>query len=740
MTNEEGIFDLNEKKGNYILTVSFIGYSPYSQKILVEDKQIDLGNLILERDEKILDAVTVQGTKSLIEHNSDRLIFNVESSVAASGGNAWQILSKTPGVRIDRGEEPNIVGKQGTMVMIDDRVMKLSPSELKSLLQNMSADHISSIDVITSPSAKYEAQGAGGIIQIKRKKSQSYGITGNLNLAYDQRVFDSYSGGANLNLRNEKFDIYARYSQSQDKNQWGDDMGMLIADNLVQVDLLGEGGGNAYKMEGGIDYHIDNRNVIGLQLEHSTSNYNFLDRTENRTGSLQQPIQTFESAMDGEEGMKALNLHYSNEIDTLGRLLKIDLDYFTNKNNTAQNLFDNGIKANGEKNGELYSSGNSQQDMVLKSFQIDYIHPSKKGILEIGTKISYNYRESGYDFFQVIGNQLVKDKDVSNQFNFKETIGALYANYKISFKDNLNLNGGLRGEYTNTQQSSLHQIPRNYKKEYLNIFPSISINYQTRKENQWVLSYGKRIQRPMYFSLNPFRFYGNPFIYSEGNPFLKPSIVHNTELGFILKGNYSIKVFYQYLEDPFFGQIPQWDEDNDLIGLKPNNLPSSHRYGLNLLIPVSLTNWWSLTNTLNVMMRDETFVYLGEDVHNQVLSAQFSISNSISLPKGFRAEISGWYNSPHTQYVFNYRSTYDISFGIKKSVLKDKGTLALNATDLFKGNFSPSKMDLKYLKGERLSTWNSQSLRISFSYRFGKSTVKTIQERKTSNQDERNRL
>ncbi|MTI31016.1 outer membrane beta-barrel protein, partial [Xanthovirga aplysinae] len=470
VTDFNGKFQLSALQGNYILNISFIGYAPYSKPFVLKGESLDLGTIILNDDDKTLEEVVVQGQKAMIERTAEGIVYNVENSPTAAGSNAWEALSKTPGVMVDKDGNINIAGKQGTSIMLDGKRVNLSGEELKGLLESMSAEDLSKIEAITQPSAKYDAQGTGGIINIKRKRNKTYGLKGSVNGAFQQATYGSYNGGLNLNYRNKRWDIFGKYNGRSYKYKSTNDITTILKDYASHIDLVVLSPGNSHHFEGGMDYYLNEKTSIGWQAEGNLRAGQGLLLTKTKEGDnfLNIPAELNSTEQDNDTQMGSFNLHFKKEFDSLGRALNVDIDYFKYQSDQLQDLFREGVE-NGEQNlHQPLTQNKLVQDFINKSAKIDYTHPIGKGKLETGVKLSSNLNDNIVDYGNWVEEELVKDENQSDHFIYQEDIQALYASYGTALNARWMLQAGLRSEFTQTVQQSI-ALNSTTKNNYVNI-------------------------------------------------------------------------------------------------------------------------------------------------------------------------------------------------------------------------------------------------------------------------------
>ncbi|MTI33169.1 TonB-dependent receptor domain-containing protein [Xanthovirga aplysinae] len=743
ISDSEGKFQLNAASGNYIMKVSFIGYTTFQKPFTIKQNISLQKEIILEEDKKNLETVVVKGQKNLIERKADRIVFNVENSPSTAGSSGWEALRKAPGVMTDQNGEVAISGKKGARVMINDRIVQLSGDELKAYIEGLSADDISSIEVITAPPAKYDAEGAAGLINIKTKSTPAFGLVGSLRSGLEQASLFGYNGGINFYYQDQKINIYGQYGGKSSGFTGVNDGTTTIYDATTYIADHYKYRNLTHNFKGGLDYKLNNKNVIGLMAESSSrkgkGDISSITTFDNQEDNLfENPSNT-----DSKRQLYSLNLNYRRDFSTEGHSLSTDLDYTTYQSNSLQEIYDF------QKESKLESTGNgmkhflseslSDQDFTIQSAKIDYNLPIKNLSLESGAKISRVKVKSDAEFKDNLNGALAKDPTKSNLFHYQETISALYTGINSSIKEKFDVKLGLRGEYTQIEQNSQGSLDSTNQNNYLSFFPSVFLLYKDTDRQQWKLSYNKRIRRPSYRSLNPFRYYKNPYTYAEGNPYLQPSTVHNLELGYTLDQTYTISAYYQYNLNDATDMAFQEPQDEYLY-YSYINLPPSKRYGMNFYIPITFTSWWSINNSLNLYAVKENFTYLNQYISNHQLSANLSSTNTFSISNGIKIELSSWYNSPQRSFIYKVGNTFDVSLGVKKSLFNDRGSLALNLSDIFKGNVAEVDINLEQMKAEYRNQFDTRYLRLSFNYKFGKESVKNNRKRKAGNQEERNRL
>lgn len=767
VSDSTGIFLLeNIAPGEYLIKASFLGYqTTYSARFHAGETSPragetsahaegtapvhHAGTLIMKQDAGLLQSVTVTGQKPLIEQKIDRTVLNVENSILAQGNTALEVLEKAPGVMIDNDGNISLRGKQGVLVMIDGKPTYLSQQQVSTMLRSMSSNNIARVEIITNPSAKYEAAGNSGIINIVLKKNKNRGVNGSANAAFSQGKKYRTDGGLNLNYRNEDLNIFGNYSYGQrvgkrqldlTRNFFASGSDIIDRSFLQQADM--EMPSHNHSIKGGIDYYLDKKNTIGAMLSGNIGEW------ESENPTLSHILNSDESIRSGSRSMNmtgnhwnnlTYNLNYKHVFDSAGKEFTADVDYSQSDYGSDQHFHTDFFDSAGEpvRNASV-RRGSLPSLTDIYAGKIDYVHPFKNGLkLETGWKSSFVTTDNNVRYDSLAGNNWVVDHATTNHFNYRENINAGYVNLSKEFKG-FSLQVGLRGEQTITEG---HQVTIDslVKRNYFQLFPSIFLRKELSKNHQLQLSYSRRVNRPDYESLNPFRYYIDPYTYEEGNPYLEPQTTHSIELSHVFKGNFTTTINFSHTDDVMTEVARQIDSTNTTYVTR-ENLSMQNNYGLSITAPVPVTKWWMSNNYFNVFYNQYKGEYLGDNVNASLASFNFNSQNTFTLKNGFSFELSGFYNSKAVHGILISQPMYMISAGIQKTVLNKKGTIKFNVSDVFntrhfEGDIRYQNMDI----GIR-NTWDSRMGTLSFSYRFGKEDVKPARRRNTGSEAEQNRI
>lgn len=746
LTDSAGKFSFaNLPNGTYKLVISSMGYLNQTLpnfQINASNNILNFSNIQLADDEQQLAAVQVNGQKKVIEQSMDKMTLNVEHSILAEGNTALELLERAPGVKIDSDGKISLKGRTGVNVMMNGKLTYLSSAELAVLLKATNSSSISKIEIINSPSAKFDAAGNAGIINIVMKKNQARGFNGAINANGGAGRNARYGGGFNLNYRSTKFNVYGNYNYAYRGETEYLDFIRHFADgqvsNLRTSTQRTETNEplNTHNFRAGIDYEIDSNNVVGLLVNGNLGRYIHDSETsnliKNSQGALLSNMLTQNYDKQSWESL-TYNLNYKHRFAKKGRELSADVDFAPNRFSSDLNL-DTYTKPNADlPDGDLARRrGNvpAKTDVYVAKF--DYTDVFSDAIKwETGAKSSFIQADNNLVYHQFVNNDWEYDATSSNHFKYKEQIHAAYLNVMAEF-GKTSIQAGLRGEYTNTNgnQITANQV---FARDYFQLFPNVAVNQNINANNQVQLLYSRRIERPNYSSLNPFRMFRDPSLYYEGNPYLKPELTQNIVFNHVFKSKFTTSVNYSKTSDVITWVTGQNDATNTTFEA-PKNLPSLVNIGMSFTAQVDYFKWWSATNFVNVFRNE----YDLQDIKNKQTSFSANTQNSFKIAKGFGAELNAFYNSKSAYGMMIEQSYWAISAALQKSILNDKGSIKLAVNDIFQTN--NFRNDTRYQNINMYSRiWiDSRRAILSFTYRFGKQFENRT--RKTGSEDIQERI
>ena len=749
-TKEDGSYAMKGlRAGEFWLEVSYVGLPTFKSEsfVLAADENKQLPEIALKAASAELSEVTVTAKKPLVEVRPDMTVFNVEAAVNAVGNDALELMRRAPGVVVDNNDNIMLLGKSGVRIFIDGKPSPLSSSDLAQFLRNIQATEIEAIEVITSPSAKYEAEGNAGIINIRMKKDKSLGTNGNLDLGYNVAIHSRYNGSVGLNHRNKDFNLFGKYSYNEGNNMSFQDFLRIQNNTYFEQHARQRWGWTNHNFRAGADFFINKQNTIGVLAtgfigDFTSVSNSSTDISNNTTGeNLQKLLARSENAGDNNN----INLNTNYRFDNgKGKTLNVDADYARFRNTrdsyqpnryfdpSGQNLLD-----------EVIFGIKSPTDIDLMSLKLDHERPLLGGQLATGAKVSYVVTDNNFGFYNYVDGESQYDPMLSNRFEYTENINAVYAQYNRKLGEKTNLQAGLRlehthsiGDLTSEQQTGNDKVTR----DYVNLFPSAGISRQLDPKNSIRLGYSYRVDRPRYQDLNPFEFRLDELTFQKGNPFLRPQYTHNVELTHTFNYRFNTTLSYAYTTD-LMSQITDTLSGKRAF-ISQQNLDNQKVISLNFSAPFSIAKWWnvfanaSVYNTTNKAYFEE-----GKTVDISRTSFNIYQQHTFTLSKALTFEMSGWYNSPGI-WGGNFASDamWAMDAGLSAKVLQGRGRFKVSVSDIFisqrwrgVNNFGDLYMDAS-------GGWESRQLRANFSYNFGNQNVKQSRRRQTGIEDEKNRV
>jgi len=753
LCDEEGRFYFeNIPLGAYYVQISYFGLEDHKGKtfeVSAANSSIDLGTIVLKEDAQTLEAVTITGRKPLIEQTQDKLIVNVDKSVLAEGNTALELLEKSPGIVVDENGKISLKGKGGVSVMLNGKLTYLSDDELADLLRGTNSASVEKIEIITNPSSRYDAEGMGGIINIVLKKDNKKGLNGGVNSYIARSRATRYGAGFTMNYQAGKFNAFGSYNHGYRgeveyvsyTRRFRTNGTVSDPDRVSYMHTTTDEPLYTNNARAGIDYYLNERNILGFVSKANVGTYyNFNTTTNSLQNASGDELMNTRTDNNNRTAWNSLlfNLNYVRKIDDKGRELSADLDFSNNLNRSRQRM-DTRYFQDPVLSAEYLAARKGNVPSLTQVYvgKIDYRHPVEKlGELEAGLKSSYVTVDNNLRYDTLANDEWMPDASWSNHFKYDETIHAAYLSLnrkmgKFSFM------AGLRGEYTETvgRQITTDSV---VKLSYLQLFPSFFLTREINNANSLQVSYSRRVGRPDYDDLNPFRFFRDPYMYFEGNPFLRPELTHSLELSHSFDSKIITTLNYSYTSDVINWMMGQIDSLN-LTYQSPQNLMSQINYGVSVVGTFSVTSWWMHNSFINVFRNQYKGDHKGGELNNRIISAHYNTQNTFRFGKGISGELSGFYNSPTVYGVFVNRSYWVMSAGIQKQVLNKKGTVKLAVNDIFQGRRRVNRARYENLDISSNIRFDSRVVTLSFSYRFG-GDVKTERERKSAIEDIQDRV
>ena len=741
LTDENGKFSVDVNPGLYELKIDYISFISYSNEDLMIRGNTDIGNIPLVLDVSMLDEVEVRAERTQVEIRLDRKIYNVGQDITVKGGNVSDVLANIPSIDVDFDGNISLRGNNNVRILINGKPSGLVGLSGPQGLRSLPSESIEKVEVVTSPSARYSAEGTAGILNIILKKQSLLGFNGNFNLNLGIPRNEGLNG--TLNVRNEKVNLFSTVNLSNSENS-----GSYFSEtNYSRQDLtIDESNDWDYNNKNiffnlGSEYYFDDKTSLtlsGFYKKGDDSSYatnivndisgGVISSTNKRLRDETEMDESFEYALD-----------FYKDYDRDGQTLSARISYEESEDDELEDIEDfASFPLISESIFEKVSNIDFQKRLLG---QVDFIYPiDKETEFEFGYRGSFLERETDYDVSFLTGNSFISDSGLSNIFNYKESVNSLYTQFGKKF-DKLSALFGLR--YENSKQEINQKTTNQFEiKKYSDLFPTLNLAYEFSSQESLTFGYSKRIRRPRGWDINPFPRRNSVTSFRRGNPFLNPTFTTALELDYLKrfkKFTLNTSIFYRQSDGNIERITEETGEIVDLIVDSDSNapilqVPVLDSYPINLSNNKRIGSELSLTYTPSRSVRlNASFTINSSSIRGQYEDQNFDSDNTnwssrfngfIRLPKDFSIQFFGFVRGP-SENAFSKRKAFGFVTGaIQKSLLNKKGTLSLKFSDLFNTSKSKSETfrDTFYRKSE--GRWRMPTYVLTFSYRFNDNKYK----------------
>jgi hypothetical protein len=729
LSNEQGVFLFtNVPEGAYRLEVKMIGFEKWVKQDIVlstENQEIDLGTVFLSPEAHSLGPVTTVAAIPFMERKMDKTIVNVENSIVSTGTSVLEIIEKLPGIQVSQEGQITAKGQQNVTVLIDGKPTVLSGGELANILKSMNSSAVQKIEIIGKPSAKYDAAGSGGMINIVSKKNKKEGLNGSLNLGFGEGRYEKYNSGLNLNYKNGACNLFFSYSFSHvnDFRQGFSTRAFSEQTPTAQttLDSYSKRLRNSHAPKLGADFTISKKSSIsfvGSGFANKFENNTHTLSTDYAANSSKQRSYDFSNNAASKWYNYYGNVLFQHQFDTTGTELAINLDvstyqhatkeqYVSTKHDSLDNYIDQSLQYSDQK-GRL----------SIYSFKADYTHTLKADVkMEAGIKSSYVTSNNNTQFFDNLSDQLFFNPAMSNHFIYSENINAAYVSANKEFKK-LTLQGGLRLEQTIANGEQVLTAEK-FHRYYLQLFPTLVVDYKINDKHALNAQLNRRIDRPDYDDMNPIRFFLNANTYTQGNPFLVPSISYGSELTYSYMDQFFVTAGYTYILKPIYGVMIQYPNNGPTV-VTSTNFSNLISYTVSFTYSKKLTSWWTTNTTVSPYYNLTTGSTINYTLKKYgTPTFELGTSNSFALSKNFSMECNFNYAYLRKSSATAFNEISTLGIGAKRFILNNRASVTLNLSDVFWKEKPSGTTNV----GSMTEIWNSKSdtrvVRISFSYRFG---------------------
>ena len=693
ITDARGRFSLkNIESGSYTIRIDYMGYTTYVSKVfnISTSQSVNLPPIILKEENNTLDEVVITKKKQMIEVKADKIIFNVASSPSASGTNGLDLLKAAPGVTLDLDNSISLLGKSNVQVYLNGVQSRLSGNDLTTFLQSLTSDTIESIEIISNPGAQYEAEGTGGIINIRLKKAVATGLNGTAASSFTKGEEYRYSNNVSLNLGLEKLQTSFDITQSYNNNFVGFDDRKQQNNVALLLDSKDNQIRDGYNVGLALETQLNDKHYVGL---NGRGIFNIVDNRLNSITDIftvQPPelseILRSQSFADGTSTNYLVNgFHLWTLNDDSSIITNLSLGVYDSDQNTMQpNTY---FEADGSTVIDIDDAQfNSDTQINLWSAKVDYEKSWNKLSLTAGFKYAQVKTKNNFTFFNIDNQTPVFDPTKSNAFDYTENVTAFYSNLNFILSDKWSLNTGLRIENTDSRGQLFSEVDtdnNDVSRNYTDYFPNIGLSYDDQDKHSFSLGIGRRITRPNYQDLNPFESPTSQLVVWKGNPFLNPNYIMNYQTSYAFQQKYILTASYSETTD-FFSRIVEitGDESTQII---PRNMEKATTLGLSVSFPVALTKYWGLQVLGN--LSKETFKGNVEstviDIDNTLWN--YRIQNNIKINSTWLLDITF---TQRSRWIWRgsvfIQGTQGLSFGIRKDFFDRKLQLRITGSDILR--------------------------------------------------------
>lgn len=728
LTDDIGNYTIADvEKGSYVLLAHVADLNETQTKTI----EIDGGSPILEH-EMVMDVsmtevetVVITSKKSLVKQEAGKMVVSVEGSMSSAGLTGIDVLRRMPGISVDRNGKVSLKGRAGVQVMLDDKPLYMSEEQLSDLLKSLPSDLIKEIEVITSPSAKYDAVGSAGIVNIKLKEGAYEGLNGNVSISLGMGIYHKANAGTTISYKKKKYSLDFGYQYNDAKHL--DDAGAYRAtlDPAAGFHKIGtmayyknlrhnhsmflKGKYQLYK-SGSLGYNV-NSVIRNVDVWGNSNSYrqNGEDVTIERYDSDYREISSSANINGG--------LDFTHVFDTLGTQISTAVAY-------------NGENGKSDRRTEAlsfdtinttpshylqYANATGQEHQWSAKADFATTFAQKRVKLEFGLKTNQYYRWQP-NSFKV--EQQGTTKDSTSDFRFNENIYAGYFMLSAKLKK-WKLEGGLRVENTRTE-GHIFANDTTFKRNYTNLFPSFTASYQASEKTSYSLMYSKRIQRPSADQLSAQIFMVDKYTYWAGSPYLLPEYAHNLEFAYSKFGGILITTLnYSYMVNTLnFVILADPQTLNTVMG--DRNLKYSTNTGIAVSLNIPINKWWQSNNFVN-LYHNELVGDMGYGaVRAKANSWKMNSTQTFKLPKGFSIEVSGTYDAKGAYSLGTYKAFGQLNMAVQKSVLKNKGSIKLAYSDIFWTHKYQNTATYNNVYSVGSYRWDNSVIMATFSYKFGK--------------------
>ena len=720
-TGENGTFSIALKKGDYFLKVSFLSYkAKKTETIKVANEVINLGNIVLTQDNVTLEEIEVRDEKSSIQLDLDKRVFNVGKDMANLGTNVSELLDNVPSVNVDIDGNVSLRGSGNVRILIDGKPSGLVGIGGTDGLKQLQSSLVDKVEVITNPSARYDAEGEVGIINIVMKKEKRKGVNGSFEAVMG--FPHNYRLSGNVNFRRKKVNFFTNYGINfRESPGQGSTYQEYISDeftNIYQSERQHVRGGLGNSIQFGADYFLNKYNTLTVSGLYSYNKGNndatLLYEDFDNNNNLLQTVDRVNDEVEIKHNVETA-VSYVKTFEQKGRKWTVDAKWMLNDDTETANYIEESSDASVLP---LIQRSDNTEDEIVYFFQSDYVHPfSKKGKFETGVRLNLRYLNNKYKVEEEIDDVWTVYDEFNNHFVYSENIYAAYAMFGNQFKA-FSYQFGLRAEYSDISTELLETNEKN-PRDYLNWFPSVNFSYELPKQHTLQWSYSRRLNRPRFWSLLPFFTFSDNRNLFTGNPDLNPEYTNSFEMGHLKnfeQGNILSNIYYRH-STGVIERVVLINEDGTTQML-PINFATQHSYGIEFNFSYNITKKWRVNANWNGYRDILEGTYEGVDYSNDAYTWTSRISTKIGLPKDVDFQTSLNYRGPQNTTQGRSLAVYGWDGGLAKDILNGNGTISFSARDILNTRKRRRITETIDYYAEQEFQWRARQFLLTFNYRL----------------------
>ena len=745
LSDENGAFVITDViPGEYRILASLMGYEKtYSDVFnLTADNKTATVDMTLKEMENLLAEAVIVAQRPLFEQKADRLVMNVANSPVAAGGTAMEILQKMPGVIVIQ-EQITLAGSNSVQIWIDGKPSQYT--DVNAVLRDMPGDQIDRVELIRQPGARFDAAG-GPVLNIILKKDAELGFTGTAAMtmggsAYDQsdvrqgdQTYYRLVPSVNFNYRSGKWNLFGSYSYARRKSFNVQKVNRYIGDETYEQYNYSEIPSEFQNYRLGTDYYINKKTTLGVLFRGWNRNgisdaINVTDVYSTGAGQLLSTFYTGNhTASDRQNYAGNVNLKHDFNAKT-GHVLNIDFD--ASRFNTT-NVSDLSIYTDLLSSYVSLSQQNLDQPVGILVGKVDYTYPVDTTFkIDVGLKSSWAEVDNQLSFYRAE----VLQPGESNDFLYNENINAAYVNVNKKW-GKLELNAGLRAEQTII--SGITQEVEVLDRNYLQLFPSASLLFGLNEHLGISGSFSRRVNRPGFQQQNPFAFFIDSLTFQQGNPSLLPEIVYSGQLALVYDNQPFVSVEYTSTDDVIIENAPRLEGTKTFTTAA--NLANNERWTFQLNFPVKLGKWLSGYGGNQFIYNAYDANYLDQQYTNSRWHWLAYTGVTATFPKGFKMELNGFYMTKFLEEFLTINQLGGLNFGLSKTFFDKRARIALNFNDILYTMNSTAHIDYQNVLVDFFQRGDSRNARLSLSYQFGNTKVKSARRRSTGSESETSRI